>query len=309
MRSSRRTIARLAGVASLPELAARGQRHRHILGVEEATGLRGAACPACLDELDRDGSDHAIPRENASIWRVTCRRHRGRLIGLDGLGWEPSRGRLRLARGVAGPEPGARRALPPPAGALLACEAAFERAMAGSSPGRRWRVRAPGRFLACAAELAVPVLWRAGAGGPSFAQRFDDIGAYGRLSFWIGEDPLADALPGLASEPPRSRAGVVEAVGLLLMRPEAARVFAGRRDIATDGPDPVFTALIDHLGPRQHATLALRAERWPPEIGVPAQQALHRHGATAQGPVYSDRTDRIVPRSRLGSVWETDVLI
>lgn len=171
-----------AEITSLAEPLYRVRRS-HVLDASPTTGLRGAACAACLVENEDAEEDHWLPDFAVSIWTVTCPRHARHLLDLRGCGWQFDGAKLRLGHGLRFGSGGRLRAATLPSKLLTICEAAFRRVGVGQSPESGWRTRTAGEFLKCIDALAAPVCWRSGTGGASFARQFDEAGSFGGLSF------------------------------------------------------------------------------------------------------------------------------
>ena len=250
----------------------------HLLQVSSGTGLRGGACATCLAEADASGRDHGLPTLAASIWTVTCPHHGERLFDLRSFDWRLDRGRLRLSHGVEHGVGARPRSSSYASKLLKVCEAAFIRALLGRPVGSAWRTREPREFLACVDALAAPVFWRAGAGGPSLAEYFDEVAGYGRLSFYVNDGADDDVLTDLAGEDVRTRASAVTAIGYLLLESDALATLARSEPLAVEPRPDAFGALLNHFNPGQQARLVDRARDWPDCIARPLRAAVRDLG-------------------------------
>jgi len=237
------------------------------------TGLRGAACAACLFENEKAEEDHWLPGFAASIWTVTCRHHARHLLDLRGFSWQPDGGKLRLGIGLSLGGGGGRTPTPP-SKLLTISEAAFRRAAIGRSPGSAWRTRNAGEFRECIEALAAPVCWRAGGGGPGFARYFDEAGNYGRQSFYVSEPHSDGVLAALAGEDVRTRASVVAAIGHLLLKPDALSALARVQTLPFDLRADAFSSLVEFLNPAQRDRLVQCSSGLPDCVRQPLRAAI-----------------------------------
>lgn len=249
-------------------------RYGTILNALPTTGLRGAACAACLVENEDAGEDHWLPGFAASIWTVTCPRHARHLLDLRGFGWQFDGAKLRLGQGLRLGGGGRVRTAPPPSKLLTICEAAFRRVANGRSPGSAWRTRNTSEFLGCIKALAAPVCWRAGAGGVSFSRHFDEAGNYGRLSFYVSEPHSNGVISALAGEHVRTRASIVAAIGFLLFRPDALTALAREQPLPFDLRADAFSNLVEFLNPAQRDRLIQCTSSLPDCVREPLRAAI-----------------------------------
>ena len=58
------------------------------LALSRPAFIRGAACPACCRDAADKGGDHFVSASSASLWRVSCPKHRVRLAcAVGGASW------------------------------------------------------------------------------------------------------------------------------------------------------------------------------------------------------------------------------
>lgn len=268
-------LSEVSGVSHAEIKTLAGPLHRarrdYILNVLPTTGLRGAACAACLVENEEAGEDHWLPGFAASIWTVTCPRHARHLLDLRGFGWQFDGAKLRLGYGLRLGSGGLPRAAKTPSKLLTICEAAFRRVAVGRSPGFAWRTRNAGEFRECIKALAAPICWRSGTGGASFARQFDEAGSFGGLSFYISEPYSDRVFAALAGEHVRTRASVVAAIGHLLLKPDALTALSREQTLPVDLCANTFSKLVEFLNPAQRDRLVQCS------IGLPdcVRQPLH----------------------------------
>ena len=245
------------------------------LALSRPAFIRGAACPACCRDAADKGGDHFVSASSASLWRVSCPKHRVRLAGLDGYGLILQDGAARFAHEGSRIGIGATGLTGRPAEFTLAFEDAVTRAIDGKPPGPEWRPRTSSTFLVSAAALIEVVLRRPGM-TVAFAHQFDEI-RNGSETFFIGPDDQRRGTALLANQGPRDRMNVYAAVATLLAKPDArSHPFATLmrwNDPKSLGP---FAYAFDEFDDRLRAILTDRLEAWPDCIATPARQALQR---------------------------------
>lgn len=273
-----RRLSEVSGVSHADIKTLAGPLHRvrrdHILNALPTTGLRGAACAACLVENEDAKEDHWLTGFAASIWTVTCPRHERHLLDLRGFDWQFDGAKLRLGQGQRLGGGGRLRAATPPSKLLTICGAAFRRVSIGRSPGSAWRIGNAADFLKCIDALAAPVCWRSGTGFASFARHFDEAGSRGCESFYISEPFSEGVLAALAGEHVRTRASVMAAIGHLLLKPDALTALAREQPLPFDLRANAFSNLVEFLNPAQRARLTQGSSGLPDCVREPLRAAI-----------------------------------